>query len=330
MLVPVHRQGGSADNMTVTLDQLKSFVAIAKHQSISKASVELHLTQPSVSKHLRNLEVQFNTKLYSRLGRGIELTDSGQLALKNAMTIVDEISKLQNLFTMPARRAERNILKVVSSHSPVFHLLPSLFALLRKKDPQVEIELTIRPPEQVERVILSSQAEIGTSTNPARSEELECELLRKQKLVWFVSRHHPLARKPRVTLAEILVTPLIIQDGRRGHGTTARLLKKLKGQGLEFNIKTRCEEPYAIKAAVRENLGIGIVFEDTVKAETASGEFKVLVGHGLRLEGMNFLIYPKGKPLSPTAEEFLRLARNVRQKNFPGGATFKDERIFAL
>jgi DNA-binding transcriptional LysR family regulator len=308
--------------MTVTLDQLKSFVAIAKHQSISKASMELHLTQPSVSKHLRNLEAHFNTKLYHRLGRGIELTDSGQLALKNATTIVDEISKLQNLFTLPARRAERNILKIVSSHSPVFQLLPALFARLRKKDPQVEIDLSIRQPEQVERVILSSQAEIGISSNPSHSDELGCQRIQKQRLVFFVSRHHPLSRKSKVTLAEILVAPLIIRDGRSGHGTTIRALKELKARGLEFNIKTRCEEPYAIKAAVRKNLGIGIVFEDAVKTETASGEFKILAGHGLRMEAWNFVIYPQRRPLSPIAEEFLRLVRSVREKKFHD-ATFQ-------
>jgi DNA-binding transcriptional LysR family regulator len=307
---------------TLTLDQLKSFVAVAKNQSISKASIELHLTQPSISNHLKHLQAQFNTKLYQRLGRGIELTDSGELFLRSASPIVAEITKLQNLFTTPPRRTRRNILKVASSHSPVFQLLPSLFVRLRKKDPQVEIDLSIRQPEQLERVILSSHAEIGISSNPSHSEELSCERIRKQRLVLFVSRHHPLARKPKVTLAEILVAPLIIRDGRSGHGTTIRALKELKARGLEFNIKTRCEEPYAIKAAVRKNLGIGIVFEDAVKTETASGEFKILAGHGLRMEAWNFVIYPQRRPLSPIAEEFLRLVRSVREKNFHG-ATFQ-------
>ena len=302
----------------MTLDQLRSFVAVAKHQNFSKASVELHLTQPSVSNHLKTLEAEINTKLYQRLGRGIELTDLGRLLLRQVRPILDQIAKLQNVFPTSAQRVEQNLLKVASSHSPAVELLPSLFARLRKKHPQLEIELTIRAAENLERGILSSQAEIAVSSHPSRLPELACEPLRKRKLVLFVSRHHPLAKKSRVSLSDVGATPLIIRTRRGSFGTTETLLKELKDRGQEFNVQMRCEEPYAIKAAVRNNLGIGVLFEDTVKPEITSGYFKVLEGHGLRLKGSLFIIYPQGKPLSPVAKELLQLLRRMRSKEFRG------------
>ena len=68
----------------------------------------------------------------------------------------------------------------------------------------------------------------------------------------------------------------------------------------------------AIKAAVRQNMGVGIVYEDVIKSEVASGEFKILDVDGLELEGESFIIYSKTRPLSPVAQEFLELLREMR------------------
>ena len=91
-----------------------------------------------------------------------------------------------------------------------------------------------------------------------------------------------------------------------------RLLNELAGQGLKFKIGMRCEAPDAIKEAVKKNAGIGIVFEDVVKREVDRGDFKILKGHGLRLESDTYILYRDDKPLSALGQEFLELLRKVR------------------
>jgi DNA-binding transcriptional LysR family regulator len=75
-----------------------------------------------------------------------------------------------------------------------------------------------------------------------------------------------------------------------------------------------CDGPTAIKAAVRQNMGVGIAFEDAVKSEVISGEFKILKVPGIELEGASFIIYSKKRKLSPLALEFLELLRSARTK----------------
>ncbi len=103
----------------------------------------------------------------------------------------------------------------------------------------------------------------------------------------------------------------------------------------------RCDGPIAIKAAVRERMGVGMVFEDSIKAEVDSGEFKILNVRGLELEGESFIVFSKHKLLSPLAQEFLELLRSSARKNkqlyplqagnrrLPGGGRSLTARDFA-
>ena len=74
----------------------------------------------------------------------------------------------------------------------------------------------------------------------------------------------------------------------------------------------RCDGPSAIKAGVRQKMGVGIAFEDSVQAEIDSGEFKALKVRGLEFEAESFIVYPKHRALSPLAYEFLELLRAAR------------------
>jgi DNA-binding transcriptional LysR family regulator len=130
--------------------------------------------------------------------------------------------------------------------------------------------------------------------------------------VLFVSPAHPLARKSKVKLCDVQAFPLVIRSPKGTAGTTGKLLNELAGQGVKFTIAMRCEAPYAIKEAVKKDAGIGIVFEDAVKREAEQGGFKILRGHGLKLESDSFILYRSDRPLSPMEQEFLALLRSAR------------------
>lgn len=81
---------------------------------------------------------------------------------------------------------------------------------------------------------------------------------------------------------------------------------------MDIKIGLRCEDPTAVKAGVRQGMGIGIAFEETVKAEIRAGEFAVLNIPGLTLSAKSFVIHKKINQLSPLAQEFLELLRGAR------------------
>ena len=302
-------------------NQFTFFAAIAKHGNLTKASQELNVSQPSISQQLRLLERDYGVKLYRRSGKGIELTDAGRLFLSRVAPILKQVAQIKSIFPKREVRAEAGRLKIGGTFGPSTLLLPALAARIKKSHPEIEIELRTTSVDQLEQLLLNGHVEIAVSTHLTHHPELAWEPFRRERMVLFVSSAHPLARKSKVTLVDVQAFPLVIRSIRGVQGATARLLNELAGQGLKFNIGMRCEVPDAIKEAVEKNAGIGIVFEDVVKREVERGEFKILQGHGLKLESNTYILYRDDKPLSALGQEFLALLRKARSGSRRADAT---------
>jgi DNA-binding transcriptional LysR family regulator len=163
-------------------------------------------------------------------------------------------------------------------------------------------------------MVSSSVLDLGVTLRQARSSALACEPLRREKIAMFVPSNHRLAHKSRLQLSEVLAEPLITRGGKGGFGVVDKALQQIREVGVDLKIGMYCDGPTAIKAAVRQNMGVGIAFEDAVKSEVVSGEFKILKVPGVELEGESFIIYSKKRKLSPLALEFLELLRCARTK----------------
>ncbi len=296
----------------MTLNQFTFFAAIAKHGSLTRASQELRISQPSVSQQLRLLERDYCVKLYRRHGRGIELTEAGRLFLSRIAPILEQVAQIKSTFSQQKVRAETGRLKIGGTFGPSTLLLPALAARFKKTHSEIEIELRTRSVQRLEQLLLKGHVEIAVSTHRPHHAELAWEPFRRERMVLFVSAAHPLAQKSKVTLVDVQAFPLVIRSIRGVQGATVRLLNELAGQGLKFKIGMRCEVPDAIKEAVEKNAGIGIVFEDVVKREVERGEFKILKGHRLKLESDTYILYRDDKPLSALGQDFLALLRKAR------------------
>src|SRR5262245_28253161 len=298
----------------ITLSQISLFAAVAKHVSITKASLEFRVSQPWVSQQLKQLEDHYATKLYRKVGRGIEITDRGQLFLRNISPILDQVQRLESQFTKSPVKTDRDMLCVGGSFSACAALLPSLLARFRLKHPAVELVIRSGTSVQLERLLLAARLDLAVTVRVAPSVELVSEPLRREKIALFVPASHFLAQRKNLRLAEVLAEPLIVRGGRGSDGVTDEALTHLLAEGIALNIGMRCDGPTAIKAAVREKMGVGVVFADSIKAEVAAGEFKILDVRALQLEGTSYIIYPKNQPLTTAAREFLELLHSARPR----------------
>jgi DNA-binding transcriptional LysR family regulator len=303
---------GNLTRSGITLNQFWFFAAVAKHLNVTKASEELHVSQPSISFQLKQLEEHYGSKLYRRLSKGVEITEAGWLFLRNITPILEQVAKLEGGFKPPAPKSAREILRVGGTYSASAELLPSLLADFRHRHPTAELEMRTRTSDELERMLLNSGLDLAVTVRAVRSAELTCESLRHEKVAMFVRADHRLAKTNNLKPADVLVEPLITRGGRGASGVVDKALNQIRDQGLEFKVAMYCDGPTEIKAAVRQKMGVGIVFEDALKAEIASGEFTILQVCGLELEGESFIVYSKKRPSSPLAQEFLELLRCAR------------------
>jgi DNA-binding transcriptional LysR family regulator len=132
------------------------------------------------------------------------------------------------------------------------------------------------------------------------------------------SRRYPAVefrrQRKELTISDLEHVPLIVRVDNDLQSTTHTVLNALRKQVYRLNIGMRCESPEAVQIAVTQNFGIGLLYEDAVRAAIERGSFKIIQIRGLEIEGQTYIVYHDQRPLSPYAEKFLRLLRDWRDQ----------------
>jgi len=292
----------------MTLHQLRIFEAVAKHLNITKASEELHITQPSVSQQLKFLEEECGVKLYKKMSRGVELTDRGQLFLKDVEPLLSRVDRLKEQFNDRPTDRKAGPLTIGSSHSQAVSFIPLLLAAFKETHPEVQLALRTGTSRLIEQLVLNSEVELAVITNPSQSPALTCLPYREKNFVAFISPTHPLAKKKELSLAELAQSPLIFKKGRTTHERVWKHLKQVEQErGYKLNVVMHSESTQAVKAAVRTGMGLGILFQDHVEQEIKRGELKRVKIPELKMKLTSFIVHLRGASLSPHAQDFLTL-----------------------
>ena len=305
----------------MTLRQFTAFATVASHLNITKAAQALRMSQPSLSKLLKGLEENYKVTLFTRTGKGIELTDEGVEFLKQIEPILAQVQTLEKRFSNSSESKQATPLRVGGTYGLSSGILSSLLAIFKKSYPDVDVILRSNPAGILDQMILKGQLDIALTSILPRSPELMAEFCVPLKLVAFAAKGYPIAQEKQLSLADLERIPLIIRDDASKRGTIETLLLKLRSLGYRPNIVMRCESPEAIKTAVSKKLGVGILYQDVLKENNARGLFKQLRVSGLPMEEKTYIIYHKQRPLSPSGEAFLKLlrewseARRAKTKN---------------
>ena len=184
----------------MTLHQLRIFDVVTRHLNITKASAELHLSQPSVFQQIKSLEESCGVRLYRKVGRGIRLTAAGEKLHAEAREILEKVTTLEQKFEANRNSPATDPLRVGGSHVPSKSVLPSCLAAFKLKHPLVGIELHTKTSRSIENLVLNAELEIAVITHPSNSSHLHYVPLRQEEVVLFVSTHHPLAGKKDLSL----------------------------------------------------------------------------------------------------------------------------------
>lgn len=298
----------------MSLYRLKIFNTVAKWGSITKACGEIHISQPAVSRQLRLLEQDCGVKLYKTTGRGIELTEQGQLFLREADSFLGQVEKLLKLFKTKPIDKETGTLTVGASYSPSASILPSVLATFQQTRPDLKLILRTDSSAAIEQLVLNLEIEIAVISRPSHSPLLIYEPYRQQELAFFVSSKHPLAKRPKLTLTELAKTPFVTLTGKTDEANVLSFLEAIKKRGLGLNVLMQCEFPEAVKTVVRTTMVAGILDRAFLDWDLKRGDLRIVNVPELRMQYDSFIIYLKEKTFSSEAQTFLNLLRDYRKE----------------
>ena len=212
--------------------RLKVFYTAARQASFSKAAEELFISQPAISKHIRALEQQFQTKLFVRQGNKVALTAEGKVLYKYATEIFALYKKLQ--FEMDQMR-ERNSgqIRLGASTTLTQYVLPPILHQFRKTYPDIKLEVLNENTQLIETALLQKEIDLGIIEGRSKKRELKYTPFLRDELVLVTKKGHPLAKKGEISIDELTKIPLVIREF--GSGTLQVIRHYLKEMNLRMN-----------------------------------------------------------------------------------------------
>ncbi len=292
--------------MQLDLRLLEVFCSVYAELSFSKAGAKLHVSQPTVSSHVRSLEESLGVRLFDRLPRRILPTAAGRLLYRHGEAILNQRRiALQEIQAFLERM--EGTLVVSASTVPGEYLLPALAARFRRDHPHAEIELRISDSETAAREVAKGISEIGFVGARLKIPGLRFELLGSDELVIIGPAEDGAGRLPR-TLDELAREPFLAREP--GSGTRVTFEERIGRNLDDFNIVARFTTTNAVKEAVKVGLGFSVVSYLAVRSELKSGVLRQVTLEGVGdLQRDLFLVFAPRLTLSPLAEQFLEHSR---------------------
>ncbi|NVO33350.1 LysR substrate-binding domain-containing protein [Hymenobacter lapidiphilus] len=290
--------------------RLQVFQAVARHLSFTKAARDLYISQPAVTKHVRELESAYQQRLFERRGNRISLTAAGALLLAHADDITARHEQLaEQLRSLRGEAAGR--LRLGASTTLAQYELPALLPGFQARYPQIELTLLNANSEQIASALLAGQLDLGFVEGRAKSRDLHYEPLLADELV-AVRRATPAGPPPApLPLAEALAHPLVLRE--RGSGTLEVLEFALREQKIrlaDLRVIFYFDNTEAIKTYLEAAPeALGFVSRRALTRELAAGRLELVPITGLHLPRQFEALWVQGQPLSRPAELFWRYTR---------------------
>ncbi len=247
--------------------RLQVFYSVARHLSFTKAAEALHMTQPAVTFQVRQLEEQFNTRLFDRTHNRINLTEAGDRVYHYAKQIFELYSRMEG----EVRELTGEISGVVilgASTTIAEYMLPSLLGAFKRKFPDVVIRLRVSNTDGIVTMVEENEIDLGVVEAPVSNKSLVVEICRVDTLVAVLPPEHELAGRASLPVADVLKYPFITRE--EGSGTREVTFDYLRGAGLEpanLNLVMELGSPESIKGAIEADMGISILSRSTIGKE---------------------------------------------------------------
>lgn len=294
--------------------RLQVFHTVARLLSFTKAADELHMTQPAVTFQVRQLEEQFNTRLFDRTHNRISLTDAGHRVFESAGKIFQLYAEMDN----SVRELTGDISGVLilgASTTIAEYMLPVLLGDFKEKFPDVVIRLKVANTDGIVSQVENNMIDLGVVEAPVANKNLVVEKCRMDELVLIVPLNHELAKEEVVSLSEITKYPFICRE--EGSGTREVMIESMKAAGIDnadLSVSMELGSLEAIKGAVEAGMGVSVLSSATIEKEIKLGTLVAIKLNPPLTRPFSF-VHQKQKFRVRAMDELLSFARNYCTNN---------------
>ncbi|MFW5735933.1 MAG: LysR family transcriptional regulator [Halanaerobium sp.] len=282
------------------IESLEYFQEIAKVKSISKVANNSHISQPALSQQIQKLEDSLGKELFIRSNRGVKLTESGEIVLKYA----DNIIRTYNKMLSDLNDQESREIKIEGEHTIATYCLPCAILNMQFKFPNHKYNLVAASSDKIEQDVSSDICEVGFTTRPAQSENLQSEEVINEKVVLISPPAFDLPEK--VELEDVLKYKFVIlKEDCIIKENFKEALADLGRNFSEIEVISQLDSTEAIKTLVRKGYGVAFVPYNAVRDEFSAKEINVSRITDYNLDYDIYMINKKAELLSDDVKDFI-------------------------
>ena len=290
----------------MNLNHLAIFHAVAEERSMSRGAARLCISQPAVSKQIKDLEAALGVALFDRLPRGLRLTEAGDVLAGHARRLfaaeADAERALAELKGLTAGR-----LTIGASLTIGDYLLPQILGVYHKKHPGIELHLEIANTQIIGQKLRDGALDVGLTEGFAEDADLEADVFGEDVLVAVVPPGHPLLGEKAVSAARLCAEPFLMREP--GSGTREVVERALARLGIVVTPAMSLGSTEAIKRGVAAGLGVTIISRLALEAEFSARRLCPLPLSDLALTRPLHLVRLRGKSTGPAVSAFLNLLK---------------------
>ena len=294
--------------MNYTLHQLQIFLKIAEKLSITKASEELHLTQPAVSIQLKKFQDQFPFPLTEVIGRQIYITDFGNEIVEAGKVILKHVNEIEYKSTAYSGKLSGKL--KISIVSTAKYIMPYLLADFIKSNPEVDLVLDVTNKSKVIESLSKNSVDFSMVSLLPENLQVEAIQLMENQL-YLVGNTDETFKNQKYPLSILSELPIIYRE--KGSGTRLTMERYLEKNKISVKKKMELTSNEAVKQAVLSGLGYAIMPLIGIRDEIKENKLQIIPVKGFPIKSNWNVIWAKGKQFSPVAKAFLEYLNNEKE-----------------
>ncbi len=294
--------------------QLHIFCKVVTLKSFSKAGQSIHLSQPTVSSHIKDLEDHFGCRLIDRLSREALPTKAGELLYGYASRLM----RLRDEAEIAMAEFQGNLkgrFLIGGSTIPGGYILPKIIGRFTRAYPDVTISLSIGDTGKIIKDTLSGTLELSIVGAETENKALIQEKLLQEDMRLIIPGHHKWAGKKSMPVGMLSKEPFIVRE--EGSGTLKSIRASLSKRGYDvdhLNIIAEMGSTTAVIQGIKNKVGISILSPLAVQEELDAGTLKALTIQGLNLTRSFYLTRHRNRTPSPICKAFIRFIKKEIKK----------------
>lgn len=295
------------------LRQLRYFVAIVDHGSLSRAAQVLHVAQPALTQQLRQLEEELQAQLLHRSPQGVLSTDAGKLFYEHAQAILKQVGDARSAVNQSATRPAGSV-SLALPHSISGALALPLLIATRARYPEITLQLTEELSGNLAEQLKSGRINLAVQFDDGQLGPFACTPLVEETMMFLCRRgspHGP-AGGGSVSLAQALAAPLILPGLQ--HGVRPRIENVARSAGLRIENVTEINSLAILKSALLADMGATILPLAPLLAEVERGDLQAIPIDNAAMSRTVTLCASKNIPMTNATAAVSRLVQEVTRE----------------